>query len=421
MKWILALLFLPSRLAAQADKPAEILAFTNGKWLGAKGFVGGTWYVVDGRLTAHSPAHVDSTIDLKGGYVVPPFGEAHNHNLDFSTPEGTDSLISRYLRLGIFYGKNPGNVPRSRTQLAGRINLPTGVDVSFANGLLTGTGGHPEGLYRRNLEHGGMTEADGDGGFLWLIDSLPDLDRKWSRIVAGRPDFIKTVLIHSEEFARRRSDPAFFDWKGLDPSLIPEIVRRAHQASLRVTAHVETAADFHNALAGGVDELAHMPGFRGDEHGQLPDVHPFEITSEDARLAARRGVIVVTTLGGAARLHPAGPDSLLRRRFDGLNSRNLLLLHRAGVRLAIGSDNYRGDAAGEMRYLAGLRVLDNLTLLRLWSETTPRSIFPGRRVGCLLEGCEASFLVLGGDPTRDFSRVSDIRLRVKDGRVLSLR
>lgn len=74
-----------------------------------------------------------------------------------------------------------------------------------------------------------------------------------------------------------------------------------------------------------------------------------------------------------------------------------------------------------MKYLAGLKVLDNLTLLRLWSEATPRAIFPGRRVGCLLDGCEASFLVLGGDPTRDFSRVSDIQLRVKDGRILRLR
>jgi imidazolonepropionase-like amidohydrolase len=51
----------------------------------------------------------------------------------------------------------------------------------------------------------------------------------------------------------------------------------------------------------------------------------------------------------------------------------------------------------------------------LWSQSTPRAIFPSRRVGCLEDGCEASFLVLDGDPSRDLSRTGSIRLRVKDG------
>jgi imidazolonepropionase-like amidohydrolase len=110
-----------------------------------------------------------------------------------------------------------------------------------------------------------------------------------------------------------------------------------------------------------------------------------------------------------------GPDSTLRRRFDSLAVHNLTVLRAAGVRLAIGSDAYRDDSRREVEYLAGLGVFDPLSLLRLWSEATPKAIFPARRVGCLDDGCEASFLALGADPTIDVRWSQQIRLRVKDG------
>jgi Amidohydrolase family len=390
----------------------------NGRWLGADGFVSGTRWVVDARLTARRPRQVDSVIDLAAQWVVPPFGEAHNHNVDYSTPRRTDSLIARYLHDGVFYVRNPGILPRGRDSLHGRVNVPRGVDVVFANGLLTATGGHPTGLYQRNLARGAMTAADGDGAFLWIVDGLPDLERKWPRILAGRPDFIKVVLVHSEEYARRRADTAFFNWRGIDPALVPEVARRAHAAGLRVSAHVETAADFHAALVGGVDEINHIPGFRGDENVRFDDTKRYEVAAADAKLAAARGVWVVTTLGGITAFAPDGPDSLRRRQADALFTRNLRVLRDAHVRLAVGSDAYRDDSVQEAAYLASLGVLTPLELLRLWSEATPRSIFPRRRVGCLDDGCEASLLVLAADPSADFANTRRITLRMKDGGLL---
>jgi imidazolonepropionase-like amidohydrolase len=387
----------------------------DGRWLGADGFAAGTRYVVHGRITRRRPVRVDSVIDLGGQWVVPPFGEAHNHNVDYTTPTRTDSLLRRYLRDGVFYVKNPGNLPRGRDSLVGRVNVPSGVDVVFANGLLTATGGHPTGLYLRNRSRGAMTPADSDGGFLWILDSLPDLELKWPRILAGRPDFIKVVLVHSEEFARRRTDSVYFNWRGLDPALVPEVARRAHAAGLRVSAHVETAADFHAALVGGVDEINHIPGFRGDEHVQFTEPRRYEVAESDAKLAAARGVAVVTTLGGIADFAMNGPDSLRRRRADALFMRNLRVLHDAGVRLAIGSDAYRDDSAGEVTYLATLGIFTPLELLHMWSEATPRAIYPTRHVGCLTDGCEASFLVLAADPSADFTNTKRIVFRMKDG------
>jgi hypothetical protein len=390
----------------------------DGQWLGADGFQRDTRYVVGARITRQRPVQVDSVIDLAGRWIVPPFGEAHNHNVDYTTPRRTDSVLARYLHDGVFYVQNPGILPRGRDSLAGRVNVPGAIDVIFANGLLTATGGHPMGLYRRNLTRGAMTAADGDGAFFWLIDSLPDLERRWPRILAGRPDFIKVVLVHSEEYARRRNDSAYFNWRGMDPALVPAVVQRAHAAGLRVGAHVDTRGDFQNALVGGVDEILHVPGFRGDERTELTDRAPYEISEADAKLAAARGVVVVTTLGGALGFDPRGADSLRRRQFDALATRNLRVLRAAGVRLAIGSDTYRDDSALEAEYLATLGVFTPLELLGLWSEATPRAIYPKRRVGCLDDGCEASFLALSGDPATDFANTGRIVLRVKDGRPL---
>ena len=399
--------------------PAEhVYELNNGRWLGADGFVAGTRWVVGARLTTRRPRQVDSVIDLAGRWVVPPFGEAHNHNVDYTTPRRTDSLIARYLSDGVFYVRNPGILPRGRDSLRGRVNVPRGVDVVFANGLLTATGGHPTGLYQRNLARGAMTADDGEGAFLWTIDSLPDLERKWPRILAGRPDFIKVVLVHSEEYARRRNDTVYFNWRGLDPALVPEVVRRAHAVGLRVSAHVETAADFRAALAGGVDEINHIPGFRGDENVRFTDTKAYEVTSDDAKLAATRGTWVVTTLGGITAFAPDGPDSLRRRQADALFTRNLRVLRDARVRLALGSDAYRDDSVQEAAYLASLGLFTPMELLRLWSEATPQSIFPRRRVGCLEDGCEASLLVLAADPGADFANTRRITLRLKDGRLL---
>jgi imidazolonepropionase-like amidohydrolase len=414
----LALLGAGCRLRSAPATPDHVYELRDARWLGADGFHPGTRYVVDGRFTQKRPARVDSVIDLAGRWIVPPFGEAHNHNVDYTTPRRTDSLLARYLHDGVFYVQNPGNLPRGRDSLAGRVNVPGAIDVTFANGLLTATGGHPMGLYQRNLARGGMSLADGDGAFFWLIDSLPDLERKWPRILAQRPDFIKVVLVHSEEFARRRNDSAYFNWRGIDPALVPAVVQRAHAAGLRVGAHVDTRGDFHNALVGGVDEILHVPGFRGDERTELTDPAPYEISEADAKLAASRGVVVVTTLGGALGFDPHGADSTRRRQFDALATRNLRALRAAGVRLALGSDTYRDDSALEAEYLATLGVFTPLELVRLWSEATPRAIYPTRNVGCLAAGCEASFLALAGDPSNDFSSTKRIVLRMKGGRLL---
>ena len=106
---------------------------------------------------------------------------------------------------------------------------------------------------------------------------------------------------------------------------------------------------------------------------------------------------------------------------DDLNRANLRMLLRSGVTLALGSDSYSDISVAEARCLATLGVIDTATLLRIWSETTPRAIFPNRQIGRLMPGYEASFVVVDKDPLTDFSNANQIRSAVKQGNAVTLR
>lgn len=394
---------------SSADRVYEL---RNGRWFDGTGFRETTFYTRSGTLQATRPARVDSVIDLAGGWVVPPYGEAHNHNVEASSR--LEATIRRYLEAGVFYVMNPDVLPRNAIAIRGLVNRPSSVDVAFAMGGFTSPGGHPVGVVERNLNRGIWTEADGDGAFYYGVESEADLDRVWPGFLELEPDIVKVYLLYSEAYERRRADPDAHGWYGLDPALVPAIVRRAEEAGLRVAAHVETAADFRVAVEAGVDVVAHLPGFRGNEGHRFPDPTAFEIDEALAAEAAERGVVVVTTLADFR----SAPDSLAAAAHE-VFRHNLSILKRHGVALAVGSDAYGTVGVEQAELLHDLGVFTNLELLKAWVETTPAAIFPERRIGRLEPGWEASFLVLEANPLEDFSATERIALRVKQGLVLT--
>ncbi len=201
-------------------------------------------------------------------------------------------------------------------------------------------------------------------------------------------------------------DAAFNGQKGLNPALLAGIVAKAHQNGLRVSTHVATATDFHHAVSAGVDEIAHLPSVGGP------------IAAADAVLAARKKIVVDTTsLNSVPSLIRLNVVSQTQVRETVIANFKLLL--KAGVTLAIGSDDPTDTSVKEVEFLQSLSVVDNLALLRMWSYTTPRGIFPGRQIGTLDEGFEASFVALDGDPVKDFGNVRRIKFRFKQGMLLA--
>ncbi len=417
----------------------QTYAFLNGQWFTGRAFLAKTMYSVNGRFTHTPPLRIEKTFDLKNGFVVPPFGEAHTHNVEGIW--NIDSVIRNYLRDGIFYVKNPNNISDLTAEIRHKLNRPNSIDVTFAHAGLTGQNGHPIDLYEDLLRIHRYEPAIGklekgwfNGRAYFSISSAKDLKEQWQAITASKPDFIKVYLANSEHFGTSSSSSHQGFRKGLDPRMIGSIVTRAHQQNLRVSAHIETAADFRNAIHEGVDEIAHMPGWFLPSLSQREAVR---LRPEDAQLAAQHQVVIVTTTV-AAHFHPhqqgdshhalhsssgsekhTPPDTQsLRDATREIQSQNLRLLHDSGVRIAIGSDHAETSLA-EALHLFDLGIFDNLTLLKMWSETTPQTIFPTRKIGRLDEGFEASFVVLANNPIENFRNVETITFRFKQGVVLS--
>jgi predicted amidohydrolase YtcJ len=386
---------------------AENYKFINGHWFDGNKFQGRVFYSVAGTFAANPPQKIDKEINLQNGYVIPPFGDAHNHYI--SGPFKIDEILYQYLTDGIFYAKNPASIARDTEKIKDKINKPDSVDVVFAGGAITASGGHPVKLYEEFLNK--VKKPGPDGTFenlaYYIIDNEKDLETKWPMIMANKPDFIKSHLLYTEEFEQRRDDPKYYGLKGQDPKMLAKVVEKAHQNNLRVSCHIETAQDFRNALAAQVDEINHMPGYYPDEN---PDWYP--ITEADAKRAAAQGVFVVTTT--YVPVHEMKEPEKIKRAQE-IQRRNLRLLHDAGVKIAIGPDVHGVTSLAEAMNLYALKVFDNVTLLKMWCETTAETIFPKRKIGKLADGYEASFIVLGRDPIANFEEVKNIKLRFKQG------
>ena len=211
--------------------------------------------------------------------------------------------------------------------------------------------------------------------------------------------------------------PADSDSYGLDPALAGIIVRKAHAAGLRVSAHVESAFDFEVAVKAGADIIAHLPGFWPDERRiASKGLDLYKISEPAARNAGRRGVKVITTIGESLRLVETDPKWSARRgALLDVYRHNIGLLSKHGVRLAIGSDQFRGTSVQEAIDIEKAGLMDRAELLRALSVDGAATVFPKRGPYGLMEGARADFLVLDVDPLQDFTAITRIGMRVKSG------
>ncbi len=423
---VAAFLTLVSSTLAQTSSPVPtatlpVISFTNGRWFDGTSFRGHTVYSVHGVLADSIGEPITQTIDLHGGFVIPPFGDAHEHN--FSSLRTAQTEIATYLHDGIFYAQGVTEPASSSAQVRPLVNRPDSVDVTYAHGGLTGDQGHPKEVYEAlTLGLYGSTRPSDyvqrirassrrEGDAYWVIDTPEQLQQKWPKILAGKPDLIKVYLTHSEEDLARRAQTDKVDQVGLHPAMVRPIVVRAHAAHLKVVAHVDTEADFHTALLAGVDEMAHLPGYciRAKE-----DPKTYRLTDRDISLAAAHHVPIIATASVC--------DNSFYNRSDedkaatrALQIETLRRLRNAHVPVLVGSDSYGSDSQHELAYLDSLGVWSSAELLRLSKETTDRDIFPRRKIGTLTPGSEASFLVLKNDPLERWSATQEIVDRWKNG------
>jgi len=387
------------------------LKLVNGYWYQGGGFSAEAWYIVGGILQREFDGVATETIDLEGGFVIPPMAEAHNHNLQ--SPWLTRRFAPEYRAAGVFYGLMLCGDPR--TAAATREALADArLDVHVAGACISSRDGHPlrMALFDEGSEAPPTPTEIYDKAYI-VIDHRSDIAAKWPLIQAAGGEWAKIILVHSERHDRR-ADRAYFGVNGLKAQVVQPLVSFLRERGLRVAAHVDSAADFAVAVDAGVDLITHLPGYRWwPGH----DASSYRLGDATIEAAARRNIPVVTT-GNVATLFDYADDATWTE-VRALQLSNLQRLHAAGVPLLLGSDRFDGNVLDEADYLLELGAFTPAQLLHMLVQDGPRRLFPERRIGKFKEGYEASLLVLDGNPLRDWSALRRIQRAMQLGRWVS--
>jgi hypothetical protein len=407
MRIILLILITAQTLFAQKN-----YEFKNGNWYNGSDFTPATWYSVGGKLSKKAPSKIDSVIDLDYHWVIPPLGDAFSSCLtEHPSPEMN---LKAYLNEGVFYIQTLGNTKEGRQKVEAKRLLNPSPDIAYANGELTCTLGEPFMRYepaasgivnlneikKRTAEIEKMRKGLGDG--YWLLDTKEAVSANWDKIKAQQPGVICISLLDAEKSGGKPG-------KGLTAEVAKAVVKKAHKSDWKVFARIENVSDIRLAVALGVDGIAGLPGYNWNGEGSTA---AYDLNEADLKLLAKKGTIIIPLYSRAQSTSLPKPQVLT---YQGAQLRKLMA---AGVKVAIGSDDMQRTIRSEVTYWFNLGDLNAPAALKALCETTPRAIFPERKIGRIENGFEASFLVLESNPLENFLKMRAIRFKVKNGVLL---
>lgn len=223
-----------------------------------------------------------------------------------------------------------------------------------AGPVITVPGGYPTG------RHPGIAAP---------VKSVQEATAKVNALVAKGAAVIKIALL--AEVAGRPLPVLSVDQ-------VRAIVAAAHRHRRLVTAHAVEGKGVELALAGGIDELAHMPCVA--------------VTRDQITTIAQRGLTIVGTLHGAR--------IFFRRECPDLLS-NARAFVQAGGRLLYGTDIPQVAAALDIDELGLMQQLGMTPTQVLTAATAEAGKQLGMApLGTLVRGAPADLLVVRGDPTR---------------------
>lgn len=385
---------------------SQTIAFTGAQvWSGEK-FIERSLYIRDDQLI-EKPTKVDSTVNLEGKYVVPPYGDAHTHSLGVGGAS-KEIAAEQFMNNGIFYAADLTNPYSEIRQIEEWFEQPSTVDVAFANGGLTSTGVHPTGAMERIFTDNEKITLDNlelENDAYWFMDTLADVKKKWPKYIKQDPDIVKVYLTYVAEGSKEDL------CNGLCPTVLDTVVSLAHQQGKQVFAHVSTASDVKFALDAGVDAIAHLPS--GND-GITINEEEFWLSDKTIQRAGQDSVILTPT--ASLLVEDANPDTL--KKEIARQRKQLQDLRKVGVQIALGADEWKLTALYEARYLYKHEMFSNSVLLNILTKNTPQAIFPDRNIGLLSKGYEASFLVLNCNPVKKFKCIENIKMGIKQGKTV---
>ncbi|MBC7986202.1 MAG: amidohydrolase family protein, partial [Sphingomonadaceae bacterium] len=190
------------------------------------------------------------------------------------------------------------------------------------------------------------------------------------------------------------------------------IAEEAHQWGLRVAAHAHGAEGIRAAIRAGIDTI---------EHASLID-------AEGIRLARERGTFLVMDIFNTDFTQEFGAqygvlEENLRkdREIAQLQRDNFRAAHRAGARMAFGSDAGvmpHGSAGGQFRYMVeyGMTPMEAMqAATRNGAEALGREA----DVGAIAVGRYGDLIAVDADPLADVRALEDVDVVIKGGEVVS--
>ena len=383
--------------------------------------------VKDNRIQAvgkansiHLPDAQTTEIDAKGGYILPGMIDTHVHVMlegvniarDMVTPFSMRFYNSvKYLKntidAGITSVRDAGGADAGVKQ-AVESGLIVGPRLQISISVLTTTGGHGDGWMRSGMEYDLFMAYPGFPEC--LVDGVEDCRRKVREVLRAGADIIK--ICSTGGVLSPTDHPEFTQFS---PEELEVIVREAtYRRGVKVMSHAQGAEGVKNAIRAGVHSI---------EHGIFLD-------DEAIELMLKHGTYLVPTLLAPLAVLEAGekggmPEYGVRkaREVVEIHSESISRAHKAGVRIAMGTD------AGVMPHGTNLRELGlmnkvGMTPMETIVATTKKAaecLGWDDQLGTITAGKLADIILVKANPLQDIrllENVDNIPVVMKDGKIV---
>jgi len=366
-----------------------------------------------------------TTVDMEGHFIMPLITNAHGHlgnvkDTTMSASNYTSDNVRNQLQRYLSYGVG--------AMLSMGTEQPLGVKIrdSSRAGLIPGAV-----MYSAIYGFG-------------VKNSLPPESMGFSHIY--RPETVEEAIKDVDELAPLHPDVIKM-WVDGNPTLKEDIytaiIQEAHKNGIRVASHLYRLADARKLVAAGVDIIAHsirdsviddafaeeikrknivyIPTLSLDEFAFIYADDPEWVNDPFFRNALEPGVYEMVTSAAYKERVKSNPATARERAALRTAMKNLLILHKAGVKIALGTDSgampirvqgFAEHLEMELMVEAGLMPLEAI------KAATLNSAVLLKRDGSLEVGKEASFIVLNKDPSVNIRNTRDIRAVWVKGRVV---